>query len=232
MIIYLYLIQSWICFNSIVQAGEWYESQARFNSYYLNQTTCNFPNSYFPHYVAIGQTHFRNSLSCGACILAKNPRSLQYVELAIVDLCVGCSENEIVLDTNSFNSIGDTAQGMIPILWKYIPCRAQGNIIYRWIPAPDSRLYRLVVFGSAVPIKLIELRVSDFYIPLTRYTRDQFGGINIPTNSIELRITSIFDQVKTEPRLPVQLGQDFQGTIQFDKVEGINRHRIHTDQLL
>jgi expansin (peptidoglycan-binding protein) len=163
---------------------------------------------------------YAGAAACGACVEVRGPKGT--VDIQIVDQCpIGtnpiCYKGHIDLNPAAFDQIGDRVAGILPITWKYIPCKVSGGLTYRFKEGSTQYWTAVLVRNHTYALAKVEYRTNNgTYQALQRqdynYWLDASG---MGPGPYTLRVTDIHGQVVEDSGIPLSVGQTITGHASF-----------------
>lgn len=163
---------------------------------------CNFDVLLGDRYVAaLNNTDYANGSVCGACAEVEGP-SKQKVIVRVVDSCAGCTEGQIGLSQESFDTLGGQGQLQAPVRWRYVTCPVEGPVRYRFKEDSNPYWVAIQVRNHRVPIQKLEWDKSGTWIEVPRQPYNYFvEPAGMGPGPIHLRVTATNGQ-QLEDTLP------------------------------
>lgn len=181
------------------------------------ESACALPCPSDDLWVAINQTDFRQSASCGACMLVSSPRGEVTVE--VIENCAGaCVDGEIELSRTAFERIGDPDEGHADVTWQLVPCVRTSPIEFSYEADSDE-------WWAGIQVRNTTLPVASLWIDLpeqgwTELERDGWNhfpvSANLGSGPFDFRIVAIDGQELLETDVEYVPGGVVTGKSQFE----------------
>ncbi|MBX2991560.1 MAG: hypothetical protein KF749_10395 [Bacteroidetes bacterium] len=143
---------------------------------------------------AMNSIDYANSDICGATVMVWGPKGS--VVVRIVDQCSGCSEGSIDLSPLAFSRIADLPLGIVPIKWKLIAARVQGNISYRFKDGSNQWWTAVQIRNHRYPIARLEYLSGGNWINVQRLSYNYFvESSGMGPGPYTFRVTDLFGHV-------------------------------------
>lgn len=150
---------------------------------------------------AMNSIDYANSDICGATVMVWGPKGS--VAVRIVDQCGGCSEGSIDLSPLAFSRIADLPQGIVPIKWKLIAARVQGNIIYHFKDGSNQWWTAVQVRNHRYPIARLEYFTDGSWRNVRRLSYNYFvESSGMGPGPYTFRVTDLFGHVLVDNGIP------------------------------
>jgi expansin (peptidoglycan-binding protein) len=152
---------------------------------------CSYPAHTYSKFTSIGVPNFKNSQTCGMCLQVINTDTQKSTIVHVVDQCQSCGENDLNLNLEAFNEIGDTSKGRINIQWHTVPCDdTQGNIQYYWQANSNEWNGAFQVRNTKLPVSSIQVQTKPNQWENLTLRGDNYWAIkNLPDSNISIKLT-------------------------------------------
>ena len=138
---------------------------------------------------AVGTSMFAGSARCGECLRVTGPEGS--VVVRVVQLCGGCSEDQIELSEPAFASIADPLEAVADISWTRVACPVSEPVSFVFQNA-NPFYVKLQVREHRYGIESMSLIGANDEYPMSRVV-DNFFEINpseAPVANVAVRITA------------------------------------------
>lgn len=197
-------------------ASFWRTGIATFYRWADGSGNCSFdPTPHDLMVAALNRVDYANSATCGASIRVKGPRG--EVTVRIVDQCGDCEQGHVDLSPTAFALIADTAQGIVPITWTFVPTAVQGNIIYHFKDGSNQWWTAVQIRNHRYPIASLEyLTAQGTYKAVRRFEYNYFvEPSGMGPGPYTFRVTDIFGRQIVDSGIPLAPTTSFTGRGQF-----------------
>ncbi|RYH74525.1 T9SS type A sorting domain-containing protein [Flavobacteriaceae bacterium 144Ye] len=195
---------------------------------------CSFPDDGNMLYCALNPSDYDNANACGAFIEVTGPSGT--VTVKVEDLCPECEEGDMDLSETAFSQIGNIADGIIPITWRFVPGDLATSILVHYNDGSNPYFMSIQFLDIEHAVIQAEYQTSGgTWESLPRSEFNSFyaasGGSPFPS-PINLRITSILGEVLTLNNVVLDFNEAFNTGTQFTTPpECLNSLTIADDEL-
>ncbi|WP_272695958.1 expansin EXLX1 family cellulose-binding protein [Xylella fastidiosa] len=156
----------------------------------------------------------------GAYLRVQGPKGSTTVY--VTDLYPTGSSGGLDLSPNAFASIGNMAQGRIPVQWKVVSAPVSGNLIYRVKKGSSGWWAAIQVREHRYPVLKLEICQDGTWLNLPKRNYNYFVGTRLGNQPLSMRMTDIRGQtlIDTLPALPKKASSkaySVNGNVQFSE---------------
>lgn len=156
----------------------------------------------------------------GAYLRVQGPKGSTTVY--VTDLYPTGSSGGLDLSPNAFASIGNMAQGRIPVQWKVVSAPVSGNLIYRVKKGSSGWWAAIQVREHRYPVLKLEICQDGTWLNLPKRNYNYFVGTRLGNQPLSMRMTDIRGQtlIDTLPALPNKASSkaySVNGNVQFSE---------------
>lgn len=188
--------------------AEWYTCETE-------ESACGLPCEENDLWVAINETDFRNSRTCGACMAVTSGKEEVVVE--VIENCGGaCTEGEIELSRSAFDRLGNLDEGQVAVSWRLVPCDRSGPIAFSYEEDSDEWWAGIQVRNAVLPVDFLEIRYAGFWerLEMDGWNHFPVSG-DLGTGPFDFRVTAIDGQQIVDEEVPYAPGETVPGSVQF-----------------
>ncbi|KAJ9074028.1 hypothetical protein DSO57_1010329 [Entomophthora muscae] len=155
---------------------------------------CSLPEGSFGRWASVGPAIYGGSQICGACIKVTNKDNNETTLAHVIDQCISCGPDDIVLNLSAFGTIGHPNLGRLSVEWEVIRCPAVlGNITYVWQKGSNKWYSAFQIRNHAEAIATVEYSASlaGPWVKFNRRDDNYFISSGLLEKPAFVKVTSI-----------------------------------------